>query len=163
MLAKINYIILPLQTTYWHLMNYLLFPPVFCLLSPQSPHKTGSLFKFDRNISDRLACHCCFQGWHPIWQIQTDQPFKIRNPLWMVMYIYRWFLSAPIVHILRIKNTLGKGLVINFRGGWGAEPSFMKTSFMWFTLLFLQNNTWPTQFLGKNWSDPPSLSKGMIP
>ena len=117
--ASKNNIILPSQKTYWHLMNYLLFPPVFCLLFPQSPHKTGSFFKFDRNISDRLACHCCFQGWHPIWQIQTDQPFKTRNLLWMVMYIYRWFLSAPIVHILRIKNTLGKGLVINFRGGGG--------------------------------------------
>lgn len=96
-----NSIIFPWQITCWCLMNYLRSAPVFCFLFPQFPHKTGSLFKFDRNTSGRPACHCCFQGWHPIWQIQRDQPFKTRNLLWMVlMCIYCWFLRVPMVHIL---------------------------------------------------------------
>ena len=160
MVQQIKMTKLTFQALGLSLRRKIIFAIVFCLLFHQSPLKTVSLLKFDRNISDRPAYHCCFQGWHPIWQIQTDQPFKTRNLLWMVMmYIYHWFLSEPVVHILRIKNTLGKGVVINYRGVGGlARNFFLKTSFMWFT-----HNTWPTQFLGKKWRDPPSLSKGMIP
>ena len=138
MVQQIKMTKLTFQALGLSLRRKIIFAIVFCLLFHQSPLKTVSLLKFDRNISDRPAYHCCFQGWHPIWQIQTDQPFKTRNLLWMVMtYIYRWFLSAPMVHILQIKNTLGRRVVISYGGCRGG----------------LENSS--PNFSGKKWSAHP--------